>query len=152
MSEPRWLTRAEVEFIQKSVVEVGGGSHGLRDAALLESALARPQNQYSYGETDTFQLAASYAEAIARNHAFVDGNKRTAFQAADIFLLKNGQHLNRAKDVEHAKMMEALGQGNITREAAAEHLRQHSLSIDKALSNSEQTEGKGKESKKDLGL
>lgn len=127
MNEPRWLTRAEVELIQTSVIDVGGGSHGLRDAALLESALARPQNQHSYGETDVFQLAASYAEAIARNHAFVDGNKRTAFQAADIFLFMNGQHLNRAQQIEHAEMLEALGQGHITREDAAEHLRKHSV-------------------------
>ena len=65
---------------------MGDGSHGIRDVALLESALARPQNQYVYGETDSFQLAASYAEAIACNHAFVDGNKRIAFSVAGDFL------------------------------------------------------------------
>lgn len=79
MTDPKWVTRQQVEFIHEAVIEMGGGSHGLRDAALIESALARPQNQRAYGETDTFQLVASYAEAISRNHAIVDGNKRTAF-------------------------------------------------------------------------
>jgi death-on-curing protein len=79
VSAPNWVTRELVEFIHEAVIELGGGSHGLRDAALLESALARPQNQHSYGEEDIFHLAASYADAISRNHAFVDENKRTAF-------------------------------------------------------------------------
>jgi death-on-curing protein len=67
MTDPKWVTRQQVEFIHEAVIEMAGGAQGLRDAALLESALARPQNQYAYGETDTFQLAASYAEAISRN-------------------------------------------------------------------------------------
>jgi len=126
MTLPKWVTRQQVEFIHEGVIEIGGGSHGLRDAALLESALARPQNQYAYGETDTFQLAASYAEGISRNHAFVDGNKRTAFYVASDFLEQNGYELQAAKDHEHAEMMEQLGQGKISREAAAMHLREHS--------------------------
>ncbi len=126
MTEPKWVNRQQVEFIHDAVMEIGGGSHGLRDAALLESALARPQNQYAYGETDTFQLAASYAEAISRNHAFVDGNKRTAFYVAVDFLEQNGFQLQAAKGVEHAEMMEQLGQGKITRDQAAAHLREYS--------------------------
>jgi len=65
MREPRWLSREDVEIIHEGVIEVGGGSHGLQDGNLLESALARPQNQHAYGETDHFQLAASYAEGIS---------------------------------------------------------------------------------------
>ena len=126
MNTPRWLSREEVEIIHETVVEVGGGSQGLRDATLLESALARPQNQQAYGETDLFALAASYAEAIARNHPFVDGNKRTAFATADLFLAENGYSLDQAKGQEHAEMMEQLGQGKISRENAAQHLREHS--------------------------
>lgn len=106
MTKPKWITRKQVEFIHEAVIEMGGGAHGLRDAALLESALARPQNQHSYGETDTFQLAASYAEGISRNHAFVDGNKRTAFYVAADFLEQNGYQLQAAEGVEHAEMME----------------------------------------------
>jgi len=126
MTQPKWVTRQLVEFIHEGVIEIGGGSHGLRDAALLESALARPQNQYAYGETDRFQLAASYAEGISRNHAFVDGNKRTAFYVASDFLEQNGYELQAAKGFEHAEMMEQLGQGKVSREEAAAHLRAHS--------------------------
>jgi len=126
---PKWVTRQQVEFIHEGVIEIGGGSHGLRDAALLESALARPQNQHAYGETDTFQLAASYAEGISRNHAFVDGNKRTAFYVASDFLEQNGYELQAAKGHEHAEMMEQLGQGKISREEAAEHLQAHSNAL-----------------------
>lgn len=128
MTGPTWVTRQQVEFIHEVVIEMGGGAYGLRDADLLESALARPQNHHAYGETDTFQLAASYAEGISRNHAFVDGNKRTAFYVAADFLEQNGHHLQAAKGVEHAEMMELLGQGKITREQMASHLRKYSNS------------------------
>lgn len=134
MSDPNWISRAEVEALHRGVIEVGGGSHGLRDAALLESALARPQNLHAYGEQDTFQLAASYAEAIARNHAFVDGNKRTALVAAINFLDMNGHSLQKAKGVEHAEMMEQLGQGKITRDEAAAHLRENCRVIEQEKS------------------
>ncbi len=129
MTDPKWVTRQLVEFIHDAVIEIGGGSYGLRDAALLESALSRPENQHAYGETDQFQLAASYAEAISRNHAFVDGNKRTAFYVAIDFLEQNGQHLRTAMGIEHAEMMEQLGQGKITRDQAAAHFRKHSHQI-----------------------
>ena len=129
MSEPNWVSRKEVEEIHETMIDIGGGAHGLRDPALLESALARPQNLHAYGENDHFQLAASYAEGIARNHAFVDGNKRTAFATADVFLAKNGHNLDQAKGHEHAEMMEQLGQGQISREDAADHFREHSRSL-----------------------
>ena len=129
MSELNWISRVEIEALHQGVIEVGGGSHGLRDAALLESALGRPQNQHAYGETDIFQLAASYAEAISRNHPFVDGNKRTAFITAINFLEINGYALRKAEGQEHADMMVELGQGKINREDAAEHLRKCSEEI-----------------------
>lgn len=90
MIDPKWVTRQLAEYIHECVIEIGGGSYGLRDGALLESELARLQNLQAYGETDIFQLAASYAEGIARNHTFVDGNKRTAFFVASDFLEQNG--------------------------------------------------------------
>jgi death-on-curing protein len=99
MTEPKWITRQQVEFIHEAVIEMGGGANGLRDTALLESALSRPKNQHAYGETDTFELAASYAEAISRNHAFVDGNKRTAFYAAADFLEQAANHLRIYSDI-----------------------------------------------------
>ncbi len=124
MTKPKWVTRQQVEFIHEAVIEIGGGWHGLRDVGLLESALARPQYQYAYGSTDTLQLAASYAEAISRNHAFLDANKRTAFCVAADFLEQNGYRLQAAMGFEHAEMMEQLGQGKITRDQATAHLRE----------------------------
>ena len=129
MTDPRWLSQKVIELIQKSVINKGGGSHGLKDIGLLQSALARPQNQYAYGETDTFQLAAGYAEGISRNHAFIDGNKRTAFQAADIFLTINGYHLNQSNGSEYADMMVELGQGKVSREDVAKILKDNSRPI-----------------------
>ena len=140
MSEPKWMARDDVEAIHEGVIEVGGGTRGLRDPALLESALARPQNLHAYGENDHFQLAASYAEGISRNHAFVDGNKRTAFQTAHQFLKDNGHQLDQAKGHEHAEMMEQLGQGQISREDAADHFREHSRSLQQEESQSQTQE------------
>lgn len=130
MIDPRWITYQQVEFIYEAVIDMTGGAQGLRDPALLESALARPQNQHVYGETYRFQLAASYAEAISRNHAFVDGKKRTAFYAAVDFLEQNGHLLNDAEGAEHAEIMELLGQGKITRDLAASHLRKYAQPLE----------------------
>ena len=140
MNEPKWMTRGDVEAIHEGVIEVGGGAHGLRDPALLESALARPRNLHAYGEHDHFQLAASYAEGISRNHAFVDGNKRTAFQTSHQFLKDNDHQLDQAKGHEHAAMMEQLGQGQISREDAADHFREHSRSLRQEESQSQAQE------------
>lgn len=137
MSEPSWLTRAEVERVQEKVIDAAGGSYGLRDSNLLESALARPLNLYAYGETDIFQLAASYAEGISRNHAFIDGNKRTAWTASEVFLLKHGKYIQGRSDDAHVDFMEQLGQGKIDRDAAADYLRSNSRERHQAGSNSE---------------
>ncbi len=113
MSEPHWLNRADVEALHTLAIERAGGMHGLRDENLLESALARPLNLYAYGEQNLFELAASYAEGIARNHAFLDGNKRTGFAAALMFLQDNGYAVLPRQDEVYVSMMEALGQGQI---------------------------------------
>ncbi|OSQ48300.1 type II toxin-antitoxin system death-on-curing family toxin [Thalassospira alkalitolerans] len=123
MTAPTWVTRVDVEAIHETMIEIGGGSYGLRDAALLESALARPQNLYAYGKTNIFLLAASYSEGIARNHPFIDGNKRTALLTADLFLADNGLHLNKAIGLTYVEMMERLGQGLMTRDEAADIFR-----------------------------
>ena len=85
-----WLDRRLIEAIHLEQLREHGGAVGLRDAGLLESALARPLNLVSYGEPDTAELAACYAIAIARNHPFIDGNKRTAYVALETFLALNG--------------------------------------------------------------
>lgn len=90
MNEPRWLTLDDVQFLHGEQLEMFGGPAGLRDAGLLESALDRPRNRWAYEQGDLPMLAAAYAFGIARNHPFVDGNKRTAFAAMMVFLRING--------------------------------------------------------------
>ena len=90
MSEPQWLDLDLVIDIHAEQLALFGGADGLRDAGLLESALARPRNKDAYGTDDLAELAAAYAFGIARNHPFVDGNKRTAFGALIVFLGLNG--------------------------------------------------------------
>ena len=126
MTEPKWLSSSDVEELQAIAIEKDGGlAGGLLKPDLLESALARPQNEYAYaGEADIFKLAAIYAEGIAQNHAFSDANKRTAFLAATLFLLDNGYELQKAKGLEHADMMVNLTNKIITRKEAAMYFKE----------------------------
>lgn len=90
-AEPRWLSALAVRAIHQQQIQEHGGLQGLRDPALLESALARPRQRWAYGElTALAELAAAYAEALVVAHAFVDGNKRTGFLVAVVFLRLNG--------------------------------------------------------------
>ena len=86
----RWLSEAIILAAHEQQIAEHGGEPGLRDAGLLRSALARPQNKAAYGAPDGAALAAAYAFGIARNPPFVDGNKRMALLAAEIFLIDNG--------------------------------------------------------------
>ena len=124
MSEPRWPSRAEVDAIHDTQLAEHGGLAGMRDEGLLESALARPVNAYAYGETDLRALAANYAFGIARNHPYVDGNKRTAFLAAYAFLYANGIELT-AAEADVAKTMLAVAAGAIDEQAFGAWLRAH---------------------------
>lgn len=89
-SEPRWLTLDQIRAVHEKQLRKFGGPGGVRDAGALESALDRPRNRFHYGETGLAALAAAYAFGLARNHAFVDGNKRIAFLAMMMFLRLNG--------------------------------------------------------------
>jgi death on curing protein len=93
MSEPHWLDAEAVVVLHDEQLVEHGGAAGVRDMGLLESALARPRNAWSYGEADLAALAALYAAGIMRNHPFVDGNKRAGFLAAYVFLHINGSEL-----------------------------------------------------------
>ncbi len=84
-----WLLREVVEAIHDEQIAWHGGSEGIRDAGLLASAIDRPRNLAAYGDPDLASLAASLGYGLARNHPFVDGNKRTAFVAVETFLLLN---------------------------------------------------------------
>jgi death on curing protein len=86
----RWLEAADLIAMHREVVAEFGGPSGLRDEALLESAAARPKNLAAYGPASVFELAAAYAYGLARNHPFIDGNKRISLVAAFTFLELNG--------------------------------------------------------------
>ena len=101
-----------------------GGPQGVRDMTLLESALARPQNLASYGAPDAAALAASYAFGTARNHPFVDGNKRTAAVVSETFLNMNGYCLL-ASDPELVAAIETLAAGELPEEELASWFREH---------------------------
>jgi death-on-curing protein len=90
MIEPRWITLSQARRMHAEQLALFGGPAGLRDEGMLESALDRARNKFQYGEADLAALAASYAFGIARNHPFIDGNKRAAFAVMMVFLRKNG--------------------------------------------------------------
>jgi death-on-curing protein len=122
--EPVWLLRAVVEAIHDEQLAEHGGGEGLRDAGLLESALGRPRNLAAYGAPDMAALAAAYGYGIARNHPFVDGNKRTAFVAVELFLDLNGCVLT-AGDAECITVMERLADGTVGEQEFADWIRRH---------------------------
>ena len=125
MREPNWLEKWFVLAVHKHVIDETGGSHGVRDETLLESALSRPQNTYYYEQADIFDLAAAYAEGISSNHPFIDGNKRTAFVAADTFLEKNGYELGAEINNEQETLFLNLADGKVSRAELAEWYRQN---------------------------
>ncbi len=107
-----WLSRPLILAIHDEQLAEHGGASGLRDAGLLDSALVRPLNRAGYGEPDVAELAALYAIAIARNHPFLDGNKRTAYVALETFLALNGCRFP-VGDAEAVVMTLAMASGEI---------------------------------------
>ena len=124
MPEIVWLLEETLTAIHHRQIAEHGGSEGLRDEGLLSSALARPQNLLAYGEpsVDLVSLAAAYAHGIARNHPFVDGNKRTALVAARTFLILNGVDLNATQD-DKVLTFVSLAEGAISEEELADWIR-----------------------------
>ena len=123
--EPRWVPRAAVDAIHADLVQTHGGAHGLRDDGLLEAALARPRHRWSYDTSaDIPLLAAAYAVGIACNHAFIDGNKRTAFQTMYVFLALNGLRLV-APEPAIVTLMRDVAMGAVDEVALAEWVRAH---------------------------
>lgn len=128
MSEWVWLNRAVIIAIHEVQLAEHGGGTGVRDAGLLDSALGKPQQLNNYGEPppDAAALAASYGYGISRNHPFIDGNKRTGYVAAELFLRLNGWRLN-ADDASCVVTMLAVAAGDITEEVFAAWLRAHAV-------------------------
>lgn len=117
-----WIDPGVVLAVHDEQLAEHGGAVGLRDAGLLESALARPRQLAAYGEPDVSDLAAAYAYGLARNHPFVDGNKRSAFVAAELFLALNGWRLA-ASDMDCVLQMLALAAGDLDEAGFAAWLR-----------------------------
>ena len=124
MTEPEWIGVAVALAIHEEQIAEHGGGEGVRDAGLLESALGRPRNAWGYGVTDLCALAASLGHGIARNHPFVDGNKRTAFVAVETCLILNGVELA-AGDADCVVAMLDLAAGEMTEAEFAAWLRDH---------------------------
>jgi death-on-curing protein len=124
----RWITKSALMLLHGESLATHGGGEGLRDEGLLDSALARPLNLLAYAALDAppdlAALAASYTVGLAKNHPFVDGNKRAAFLATGLFLYLNGYRLD-ATQADATLTMLAVATGNITEDAFADWLRQH---------------------------
>ncbi len=119
-----WVDQVTVVRMHDEQLAIHGGAAGLRDAALLESALARPLNRAGYGDPDIAELGALYAIGIARNHPFVDGNKRAAFLAMVLFLSLNGMPLE-APEAEALVAMIDMASGSMADEAFTAWVRDH---------------------------
>lgn len=117
-----FLHREVVEILHRLQIEAYGGIHGLRDAGALESAIARPVNKAAYGETDLVALAAAYLFGLAKNPAFLDGNKRIAIVTAGVFLERNGLMIN-APDADLYNFVMGVAAGEIDEDGATRFLR-----------------------------
>jgi death-on-curing protein len=119
VNEPLWLLDEAVLIAHEISLAQFGGSDGIRDAALLESALARPKNLFAYSKPTFMQLAAAYTYGIVRNHPFVDGNKRTGFLAGAAFLELSGLKL-RATETDATSIIVGVAAGGVTEEQLAQ--------------------------------
>ena len=112
-NDPVWLSEAQIRMLHAETLRLFGGALGLRDEAMLDSALGRPKNKWRYDPgTSVFGLAAAYGFGIARNHPFIDGNKRTALLAMRAFLFLNGHQLT-PDEIETVTVVEGLAAGTV---------------------------------------
>lgn len=132
MNEPVWVLDELVPAIHQRQLAEHGGDTGVRDAGLLSSALARPQQLFAYGgpQVTIAQLAAAYAAGIAHNHPFVDGNKRTAFVVCMLFLRLNGLALDASQEEKYQTFL-ALAAGGLAESALAVWIEQHITPTDR---------------------
>jgi death on curing protein len=127
VSKPVWLLETAVLIAHEISLANHGGSAGLRDHGLLQSALARPRNLYEYGKPGLPELAAAYMAGIIKNHPFVDGNKRAGFLAGAAFLELNGLRLV-ATEPEATQVVLGLASGEITEAQLSDWLQRNSTS------------------------
>lgn len=123
MDEPRWLSRKIVDAVHAELIREHGGSHGIRDAGLIDSALARPVHRWSYEEgSDLAALAAAYGYGLAKNHGYIDGNKRVALAALLLFLKMNDRKLH-LPEPEAVALMTDTAAGLVSEAQLAELIR-----------------------------
>ena len=122
MKEPVWVRRDVVLAFHEQLLAEHGGSAGIRDEGMMDSALGRPENLFAYGKPSLFDLAAAYAFGLVKNHPFIDGNKRIGFATAALFLDLNGQHFT-APEVEAVLNTLALAAGKMSEAAYAAWLK-----------------------------
>ncbi len=130
IQEPKWFPEEAVIMLHGYLLELFGGSAGIRDEGSLASALERPKNLFNYGEPSLFELATAYVSGIIRNHPFVDGNKRTGLAIGLTFLEENGYHFQ-ATETEATTMTVALAASEID-EAAFANWLEHTSELTKA--------------------
>jgi death-on-curing protein len=118
----RWIEPEALYAIHDRLIAEHGGLAGIRDRAMIESAMARPQHLLTYGKPDAADLASAYAFGLARNHGFVDGNKRVAWTVARLFLARNGVQINFAA-MDAIATVERLAAGSISQDDFAQWLR-----------------------------
>lgn len=121
-----WLHPDVILAVHEAQLAEHGGGAGIRDKGLLESALARPVNLAAYGQPDVAALAAAYGYGISRNHAFIDGNKRTGYVAMELFLHLNG-HTLQASDADCVLTMLAVSSGDMSEDAFAAWIRANAV-------------------------
>ncbi len=125
MKEPTWMLREVVLLLHEQSLARFGGSSGVRDEGLLDSALGKPRNLFAYGKPHLGELAASYAFGLVKNHPFIDGNKRAGFVVAVVFLELNG-HQFQATEADAAMRTLALAAGEMTEASYAQWLKANS--------------------------
>jgi death on curing protein len=131
VQEPIWVDASVVLAVNDEQLAEHGGASGVRDSGLLESALARPRNRYAYDKASLYALAASYAHGIAKNHPFIDGNKRTSLVIAELFLNLNGIELTASDEAVVVTWLK-LAAGDISEIGLEDWITMNSRRISKA--------------------
>ena len=123
-----FIHRQVIEVLHRLQIDAFGGIHGIRDESMLESAIARPINKAAYGEDDLIVLAAAYLFGLAKNHAFLDGNKRIAIVTAGVFLERNGMQIS-ATDADLYNFVMGVAAGEIDEDGATRFLRDFTVPL-----------------------